>query len=76
MDCTYSISRVPVTINGGPSAPEVKSLPKHKKNTEIGEKKTIYSSAILLEQEDGASFDDNEEVSNMLYVQTTRLKAP
>jgi glutamyl-tRNA synthetase len=58
----FSIS-VPVTINGGPSAPEIKTLPKHKKNPEVGEKKTVYTSTILLEQEDAASFEDQEEVN-------------
>lgn len=64
---------VPVTLTGGPAQPEVKSLPKHKKNPEVGEKKTIFSSSIIVEQEDAASFEDNEEVSfpfrhNLLYV--------
>ena len=52
---------VPVIIHGGPSAPEIRRNPKHKKNTEIGEKKTVYSANILVEQEDAVSFDDNEE---------------
>ncbi|KAF9566360.1 glutamate-tRNA ligase [Agrocybe pediades] len=58
---------VKVTINGGPSSIEVKSLPKHKKNADIGEKKTVYSSNILIEQEDAASFDyeHNEEITLM-----------
>lgn len=56
---------VTVTVNGGPSAPEIKSLPRHKKNPEIGEKKTIYSSQIIIEQEDAASFDDQEEITLM-----------
>ncbi|KAF9013924.1 glutamate-tRNA ligase [Cyathus striatus] len=56
---------VPVTINGGPSTPEVKSVPKHKKNVDIGEKKTVYTSNILIEQDDAASFDDREEVTLM-----------
>jgi len=38
-------------------------LPKHKKNPEVGEKKTVYTSTILLEQEDAASFEDQEEVN-------------
>jgi len=39
-------------------------IPKHKKNAEVGEKKTVYSSLIIIEQEDAASFDceANEEV--------------
>ncbi|KAJ7085773.1 glutamate-tRNA ligase [Mycena belliarum] len=55
---------VPVTISGGP-ANEAKMLPKHKKNAEVGEKKTLYTSALLLEQEDALSFDDQEEVTLM-----------
>jgi hypothetical protein len=58
--------RVPVTISGGPASPEIKVLPKHKKNADIGEKKTVYTSAILVEQEDAISFDDQEEVSCFL----------
>jgi hypothetical protein len=55
-------SSVPVTITDGPAEPEVKTLPRHKKNPEVGEKQTVYSSTILLEQEDAASFEDQEEV--------------
>lgn len=51
-----------MTITGGPATPEVKSLPKHKKNSDVGEKQTVYSSTIFLEQEDAISFDDQEEV--------------
>jgi glutamyl-tRNA synthetase len=58
-----SFVSVPVTIKDGPSAPEIKTLPKHKKNSEVGEKKTVYTSTIFLEQEDAASFEDREEVS-------------
>lgn len=60
---TVAVSSVPVTISGGPAGVEVKALPLHKKNAEIGEKQTVYSSTILLEQEDAASFEDREEVS-------------
>ncbi|EAU88705.1 glutamate-tRNA ligase [Coprinopsis cinerea okayama7 len=56
---------VPVTVNGGPSSPEIKSLPRHKKNPDVGEKKTVYASHILIEQEDAASFDLNEEITLM-----------
>ncbi|KAK0497034.1 glutamate-tRNA ligase [Armillaria luteobubalina] len=56
---------VPVTIKGGPSTPEVKSVPKHKKNPDVGEKKTVYSSNILVDQEDAQSFEDQEEVTLM-----------
>jgi glutamyl-tRNA synthetase len=54
---------VPVTIKDGPPTPEIKTLPKHKKNPEVGEKKTVYTSTIFLEQEDAVSFEDQEEVN-------------
>lgn len=53
---------MPVTIKGGPTAPEVKALPKHKKNPDVGEKTTVYTSSIIVEQEDALSFEDQEEV--------------
>ena len=56
-----------MTIKGGPTEVEVKTLPKHKKNPEVGEKKTVYSSQIFLEQEDAISFDDQEEVCFHLH---------
>ncbi|KIK83218.1 hypothetical protein PAXRUDRAFT_832105 [Paxillus rubicundulus Ve08.2h10] len=56
---------VPVTITDGPVEPEVKTLPRHKKNPEVGEKQSVYSSTILLEQEDAASFEDQEEITLM-----------
>ncbi|KAL0066493.1 glutamate--tRNA ligase [Marasmius tenuissimus] len=57
--------KVPATIKGGPTSPEVKSLPKHKKNPDVGDKKTIYTSTILLDHEDAVSFDDQEEITLM-----------
>ncbi|KIP08865.1 hypothetical protein PHLGIDRAFT_103677 [Phlebiopsis gigantea 11061_1 CR5-6] len=56
---------VPVTISGAPEVPEIKTLPKHKKNPEVGEKKTVFAKSILIEQEDAASFEDNEEITLM-----------
>ncbi|OSX65375.1 hypothetical protein POSPLADRAFT_1054129 [Postia placenta MAD-698-R-SB12] len=56
---------VPVVVKGGPAEVEVKSLPKHKKNPEVGEKQTVFSSNILVEQEDALTFDDQEEVTLM-----------
>ncbi|KAI0256888.1 glutamate-tRNA ligase [Lactifluus subvellereus] len=56
---------VPVTIQDGPPEPVVKTLPKHKKNADVGEKKTVYTSNILIDQEDALSFEDNEEVTLM-----------
>lgn len=56
---------VSVAINGGPPAPEVRTLPRHKKNPDVGEKKTVFTSTILVEQEDAISFDDQEEITLM-----------
>ncbi|CAL1705363.1 unnamed protein product [Somion occarium] len=56
---------VPVKVNGGPTTPEVKTLPKHKKNPDVGEKKTVFASQLLIEQEDALSFEDQEEVTLM-----------
>ncbi|KAK4688358.1 hypothetical protein P7C73_g1752, partial [Tremellales sp. Uapishka_1] len=44
---------------------EVLSKPLHKKNPEVGEKKQVYSSKIIMEQEDALSFGDNEEITAM-----------
>ncbi|KIY43661.1 glutamyl-tRNA synthetase [Fistulina hepatica ATCC 64428] len=56
---------VPVTIYGGPASPEVRTLPKHKKNPTVGEKSTVYTSSVLVEQADAASFGDQEEITLM-----------
>lgn len=53
---------VKVHVNGGPAQPEVRTLPAHKKNPEVGDKKTVFSSELLMEQIDAESFGDNEEV--------------
>lgn len=41
---------------------EVQTKPLHKKNPEVGDKKMVFSSKLILDQEDAASFGDNEEV--------------
>ncbi|KAL5519726.1 hypothetical protein ACEPAG_1386 [Sanghuangporus baumii] len=56
---------VEVTVKGGPGQPEVKELPKHKKNPDVGTKKTVYSNTILLEQEDAKTFAEGEEITLM-----------
>lgn len=43
---------------------EIQDKPLHKKNPDVGSKKLVYSSNLIMEQEDAASFGDNEEVSN------------
>ncbi|KAF7311442.1 Glutamate-tRNA ligase [Mycena kentingensis (nom. inval.)] len=56
---------VPVTLTNGPASPETKMFPKHKKNPEVGEKTTVFSAALFIEQEDAQSFEDQEEITLM-----------
>lgn len=43
---------------------EVLEKPLHKKDPNVGTKQQVYSSKLIVEQEDAASFGDNEEVSS------------
>ncbi|KAG0171116.1 hypothetical protein DFQ28_001573 [Apophysomyces sp. BC1034] len=56
---------VQCTIQGASTTPEVKELPKHKKNADIGLKKTTYSNKIVLDQEDAVSLEVGEEITLM-----------
>lgn len=58
---------VTVTINGGPSEPYTESKPKHLKNPDIGMKPVIYSSEILIDQEDAKTFKQDEEITLMAW---------
>jgi len=49
----------------GVEGTEVKSNPLHKKNPEVGTKKTVYGPVIYVEQEDALTFKDNEELTLM-----------
>jgi glutamyl-tRNA synthetase len=56
--------RVSVDVKGRDKEEvEVLAKPLHKKNPDVGEKQQVYSSKLIMEQEDAASFGDNEEVS-------------
>eukprot|EP00002_Diphylleia_rotans_P040089 TRINITY_DN9430_c0_g1_i1.p1 TRINITY_DN9430_c0_g1~~TRINITY_DN9430_c0_g1_i1.p1 ORF type:complete len:740 (+),score=168.08 TRINITY_DN9430_c0_g1_i1:49-2268(+) len=57
--------RVPLVLVDGPSTPEPRSLPKHKKNPEVGMKTTIFSNTVFLDQEDAREIVDNEEITLM-----------
>ncbi|CAO1615568.1 unnamed protein product [Sympodiomycopsis kandeliae] len=57
-------NKVKCVINGAPETHE-KSVPKHKKNLEIGNKTTVYDPVVYIEQEDAKSFADNEEITLM-----------
>lgn len=48
------------TIND--AVEEEKEVPLHKKNPDVGTKKTVYAKNVIMEKEDADSFEDNEEV--------------
>ncbi|CAG8452271.1 842_t:CDS:10 [Ambispora leptoticha] len=56
---------VKTKILGGPEKPYEKEIPKHKKNPEIGTKRTTFASNVLLEQEDAKTFEIGEEITLM-----------
>jgi len=47
---------------GVPAEAYEKIIPCHKKNPDVGEKTVWYSSEIFIEQEDAATFKQDEEV--------------
>jgi glutamyl-tRNA synthetase len=61
----YKDAAVPVIISGGPTEPVTELKPKHKKNPDLGDKKIIYSSRILIDQDDAKTLKDNEEFTLM-----------
>jgi glutamyl-tRNA synthetase len=63
-------SSVPVTVISGEGKPPAgqttsQSLPKHKKNPEVGNKTTYYADRLFIEQADAAAFAQDEEVTLM-----------
>jgi glutamyl-tRNA synthetase len=71
-------SRVPVDLVGGdgvPALPEIRMLPCHKKNPELGEKQVYFAKRIFVEQEDARTFKDGEEVFDpvTLLIQITLM---
>eukprot|EP00002_Diphylleia_rotans_P019422 TRINITY_DN3759_c0_g1_i1.p1 TRINITY_DN3759_c0_g1~~TRINITY_DN3759_c0_g1_i1.p1 ORF type:complete len:752 (-),score=162.80 TRINITY_DN3759_c0_g1_i1:233-2488(-) len=60
-----SVDRVPLTLVDGPSSPEGRTLLKHKKNPEVGNKVTIFYKTILLDQEDAREIAQDEEITLM-----------
>ncbi|KAI8056251.1 tRNA synthetases class I, catalytic domain-containing protein [Syncephalis plumigaleata] len=50
---------------GGPEQAEIRSVLKHKKNPEVGEKQTVYGTDVYLEQADAATFEQGEEITLM-----------
>jgi glutamyl-tRNA synthetase len=56
---------VVATVKGAPASPQAELKPKHAKNPDVGTKKVVYSSSILIEQEDVKSFAQDEEITLM-----------
>lgn len=59
---------VKVSIVGGegvPAAPELRALPRHKKNLDLGMKQVAYSSLLFLEQADVAGLQVGDEFTLM-----------
>lgn len=56
---------VVVSLSNGPASTESEEKPKHKKNPAVGNKTVLYSSSVLIDQADAASFKEGEEVTFM-----------
>lgn len=56
---------VKLTLTDGPETMEVQDKPKHKKNPDLGMKKTYYYRDVYIEQEDAAMLGENEEITLM-----------
>jgi glutamyl-tRNA synthetase len=54
-----------LVLSDGPTTPAHKSVPRHKKNLELGNKIVTYFHKVLLEKEDVAAIKDGEEVTLM-----------
>lgn len=57
--------KVPVTIIGARDGVIVEEKDKHAKYTDLGKKKVVFSANVLIEQEDAASFAQDEEITLM-----------
>jgi len=58
-------SKVVLTLTNGPASFERKEVPKHKKNSSLGNKHVYYTSKVYLEGLDARSIKLNEEVTLM-----------
>lgn len=62
LDATH---KVPFTLTNGPLAPEMRTVPRHKKNPALGNKAIVQLSQIFLELEDATKINLNEEITLM-----------
>lgn len=47
---------------GAPNEAELRTVPRHKKNPDVGTKEVVYSTELFIEQIDAQSFVLNQEV--------------
>eukprot|EP01116_Phalansterium_solitarium_P006348 TRINITY_DN18648_c0_g1_i1.p1 TRINITY_DN18648_c0_g1~~TRINITY_DN18648_c0_g1_i1.p1 ORF type:complete len:756 (-),score=302.42 TRINITY_DN18648_c0_g1_i1:58-2292(-) len=62
---TAIVNRALVELSNGSATEEAKSVPKHRKNLELGNKTVTYSSRIYVEREDAVTFKAGEEITLM-----------
>jgi glutamyl-tRNA synthetase len=53
---------VPVTLSNGPPEVEYATVPKHKKNPDVGVKTLYKGNRVLIDQEDARALKEGEEV--------------
>jgi len=58
-------AHVPITLSNASSEPSLKSVPRHKKNPDLGNKIITYQNRIFIDQADASAIKDNEEVTLM-----------
>ena len=56
---------VKVSLDGAPEAEEIRSLPRHKKNPQLGNKDVTFAKELLMEQVDCAGLKEGEEFTLM-----------
>ena len=54
--------KVPLSLSNGPSSIETATVPKHKKNPDVGTKTLNKGSKLWVEQVDAAAVSEGEEV--------------
>ena len=57
--------KVMISLENGPASPELLSVPKHKKNADVGMKALLRTARIWVDQEDAAAMTEGEEVTLM-----------
>jgi glutamyl-tRNA synthetase len=58
-------ARVPLKLTNSPGEATFKSVPRHKKNPELGNKVVIYHNHLFIDANDAKQIKDNEEITLM-----------